>query len=65
MILTARVSCELNQLCSRIRIRDLAEEFQELQPLLNKIQIAVFGLNASIAERQPKQGRPCEEGAVG
>ena len=43
---TARVSCELNQLRPGIRIRDLAEEFQELQPLHHKIKITIIGFGA-------------------
>lgn len=47
-LFTARVSCELNQLCPGIRIRDLAEEFQQLQPLPDKIKVAIIWLNVSI-----------------
>ena len=45
---TASVSCELNQLRPGIRIRDLAEEFQELQPLPDKIAITIIGPSVAI-----------------
>ena len=46
LFFTARVACELNQLRPGIRIRDLAEEFQELQPLHHKIKITIIGFSA-------------------
>jgi len=66
------VSQELEQLRPGIRIRDLAEEFQELQPLHDKINITLFVFSIfvcyqvaeEIADRDlkmpwPERGRAC------
>ena len=52
---TACVSCELNQLRPGIRIRDLAEEFQELQPLHHKIKITIIGFSAFACRQIAKE----------
>jgi hypothetical protein len=41
-LLTASVSCKANQLRPFVRIRDFAEEFQELQSLSDKYKIGLL-----------------------